>query len=325
MNEFKPASGLHNRHLQTLYSTLFRKCPLKNFDIEKFELSDGDFVDCYWLQKPPTNTYKPIVVLFHGLTGSFQSSYIQGMMRHLDSLGYYCVLMHFRGCALRLNRSAKAYHAGDTADAIAWAKHLREQYPNSSLFAIGYSLGANMLLNLLAQLNTNCPFKAAVAVSGPLELAVSAATLKTGFAKIYQRHLLKALKKSLLKKYAFHDYLALINLSKEQVRAFDSIEQFDDLFTAKIHGFSSAKEYYKKCSAKQYLGEISIHTLIINALDDPFMKPEALPLPSTLTNNICLETPEHGGHLGFISGSIFKPQYWLEKRISCYFEAVAVK
>lgn len=246
-------------------------------------------------------------------------------MLHLQSLGYDCVLMHFRGCSLRLNRSAKAYHAGDTADAIAWTNYLKEQYPNSPLFAIGYSLGANMLLNLLAQFNTNSPFTAAVAVSAPLELAVSAQTLKTGFAKIYQHHLLKALKESLLKKYALHNYLELINLSREQIQAFSSIEQFDDLFTAKIHGFWNAKEYYKVCSAKQYIGEISTNTLIINALDDPFMRPEVLPKPSTLTKNICLETPKYGGHLGFISGSVVKPQYWLEKRISCYFAAIAVK
>jgi len=319
MPTFKAAAGLKSRHLQTLYPTLFRKLPAIDFRVQEFELADGDFIDCYWYQKPNIESKQPIVTLFHGLAGSYQSANIQGMMHHLHKSGYACVLMHFRGCSGRTNRTARAYHSGDTADASAWISHLKSNFPNSPLFAIGFSLGGNMLLKLLAQYGPESPFKAAVAVSAPIQLASCAKTMQQGFARVYQQYLLRPLKQSLLKKFATHDYVSLIGLNAKSVKKINSIEQFDDLYTAKIHGFEDAKDYYKKSSAKQYLPLIQCHTLMIHALDDPFMSGQLLPKTDDLPENIQLEVPENGGHLGFVSGTLFKPQYWLEQRITDYF------
>jgi predicted alpha/beta-fold hydrolase len=319
MPAFKAAAGLKNRHLQTLYPTLFRKLPSIDFSVQPFELADGDFIDCYWYQKPNIESKQPIVTLFHGLAGSYQSAYIQGMMHHLHKQGYACVLMHFRGCSGRTNRTARAYHSGDTEDAHAWISHLKSSFPNSPLFAIGYSLGGNMLLKLLALYGTTSPFKAAVAVSAPIQLASCAKTMQLGFARVYQQYLLRPLKQSLLHKFATHDYASLIGLNAKSVKKINTIEQFDDLYTAKIHGFKDAKDYYEKSSAKQYLSLIQCHTLIIHAIDDPFMGGKLLPKVCELPDNIRLETPENGGHLGFVSGTLFKPQYWLEQRITDYF------
>ncbi|EPJ51851.1 MAG: hydrolase, alpha/beta fold family [Osedax symbiont Rs2] len=321
MTSFQAAPGLTNRHFQTLYATFFRKLAQPKIEIQRFELADGDFVDCHWHAKPSTNSRTPIAVLFHGLTGSYQSSYIKGIMLSLQKAGIASVLMHFRGCSHEINRTARAYHSGDTCDAKAWIAALAQQFPNSKLFAIGYSLGGNMLLKLLAEYRNNSPLCAAVAVSAPLQLQVSAATMQRGFARVYQQHLLGLLKKSLLHKYQYHDYQALIGLSLQQAKRISSIKQFDDLYTARIHGFADAKDYYQRCSAKQYLNHIQTNTLIIQALDDPFMTSAVLPVAEQFPATVKLEVQQHGGHLGFISGKLWRPQYWLEPRIIDYFSS----
>lgn len=314
MSKFKPAFGLKNRHLQTIYPTFFRKQVPPNTQNEMFELSDGDFVECTWCEKPPTDK-RAIVVLFHGLEGSYQSSYIQGMMNALSKAGLSSVLMHFRGCSAKTNRLPRAYHSGDTQDARAWIESLVNRYPSNHLHAVGYSLGANMLLKLLGEWGNTSPLCSATSVSAPMQLEISAHTINRGFSKIYQNHLLKNLKASLIEKYKYHPMQTLINLKKEDVKKIKNIWEFDDLYTAKIHGFGTAKEYYKRSSAKQYLKNIKTPTLILHAIDDPFMSKEILPNKDEISDSIELEISDHGGHVGFVSGTLWNPIYWLENRI----------
>lgn len=320
MTKFKPAQGLSNGHIQTLFSTFFRKKIDLDFQSEIFELSDGDFVDCYWLNKPPKGSSKPIVILFHGLEGSYKSPYIQGAMNELNKVGYSTVLMHFRGCSPKENRLPRLYHSGDTADAKAFIIYLSNKYTKSKLFAIGYSMGGNMLLKLLGENKENCLLDAAICISVPMQLDISSKTINQGFSKLYQTHLLKHLKSSLLKKYEQFDMESIINLKKEDVSKIETIWEFDHLYTAKMHNFKTAKNYYKQSSSKQYLKDITTPTLIIHALDDPFMTKDILPNKNELSNSITLEIYAHGGHVGFISGTILKPIYWLESRVVEYFE-----
>ncbi len=319
MKPFKPAFGLRNRHIQTLYPSLFRKEIQPKLETEIFELDDGDFVECSWHNKPKKTTKTPIVILFHGLEGSYKSSYIQGMMNAFNKIGFSCVLMHFRGCSGKPNRYARAYHSGDTLDAKGWIESLVKRYPNNPLYAIGYSLGGNMLLKLLGEWGDRSPLVSAVSVSAPMQLNISADTINQGFALIYQNYLLKRLKNSLLKKYNYHPMQSLIGLDKKNVKNIKSIWAFDDAYTAKIHGFGTAKEYYNQSSAKQYLKDIRTPTLIIHALDDPFMSKEILPNEDEISNDVQLEIYKNGGHVGFISGSLINPTYWLEERIINYF------
>ena len=321
MTKFKPASGISNRHIQTLFSTFFRKKIKLDFQSEIFELSDGDFVDCYWLNKPKKDSTKPIVILFHGLEGSYTSPYIQGAMNELNKAGYSSVLMHFRGCTSKGNRLPRLYHSGDTADAKAFITYLCNTYTKSKLYAIGYSMGGNMLLKLLGESKENCLLAAAVCISVPMQLDISSKTINQGFSKLYQTHLLKHLKSSLLKKYEQFDMQLIINLKKEDVNKIKTIWEFDHLYTAKIHNFKTAQNYYKQSSSKQYLKDITIPTLIIHALDDPFMTKDILPNKNELSNSITLEIYAHGGHVGFISGTIFNPVYWLESRVVEYFRS----
>ena len=314
---FTPAFGLANRHIQTLFSTLFRKQVAPTVHIEKFELSDEDFVECYWSSVPIDS--RPIVVLFHGLTGSFQSSYIQGAMNLLSQNDFHIVLMHFRGCSGKDNLLPRSYHSGDTSDAREFISYLNKQYPNNQIFAVGYSLGANMLLKLLGEQETTLNIKAAISVSAPLQLDICANRMNRGFSKFYQYRLMKDLKKTLLRKYKKHDMKKLIGIDEDEVKKLKNFWEFDVAYTAPIHGFKSAQDYYTKSSAKQYLKDIKTDTLLIQALDDPFMSPAVLPQKEEISDKLSLELYKHGGHVGFISGTIFKPQYWLEQRILSYF------
>lgn len=316
---FRPHYLLKNAHLQTIYAPLFRSQINLPFDVEKFELSDGDFVDCYWLNKPNSDEKKPIAVLFHGLEGSYQSPYIQGAMQNLTRQGYACVLMHFRGCSGRANRLPRSYHSGDTADAKAFLAHLVTHFPKSPLFAVGYSLGGNMLLKLLGEYGQKSPLQAAVAVSAPMQLDISADTIHQGSSRVYERHLLASLKHNLLKKYQLHNLSDLLGKTAQQIRKIKTIRQFDDVYTSVINGFTDAQDYYLKSSAKQYLPEVQTHTLIIHALDDPFMTPEVLPTNMAIPSCVELDIYPNGGHVGFVMGSPVRPSYYLDDKVPEFF------
>jgi predicted alpha/beta-fold hydrolase len=246
-------------------------------------------------------------------------------MRELEKAGISSVLMHFRGCGDADNHKPRSYHSGDTQDAFEFIQEVKQRYSQARLCAIGFSLGANMLLKLLGERKDSCLLNAAVAVSPPLRLDLCATHMNKGFAKMYQSHLLKDLNAALLRKYEKFDMQKLLDLKKEEIKNLKSFWKFDDAYTAPIHGFSSAKDYYAKSSARQYLHSIKIPTLIIHAKDDPFMTPEVLPDKNELSQSITLEVSEHGGHVGFISGSILKPKYWMEKRAVEFFKEFCYK
>ena len=316
--KFTPAFGLSNRHLQTIYSSFFRKDIKLDYEIQEFTLKDNDFIECYWLNKNRAN--KNIFVIFHGLEGSFKSPYIKGIMKALKDKKQAVVLVHFRSCGKKDNIKAKSYHSGDTSDAIEYLKYLHENFPESNIFTIGYSVGGNMLLKLLGNDFVDNFIKKSICIGVPLDLSICAKVLNSGFARVYENHLLKLLKETLLIKYEKHDYKKLINLDRNTINKISSIKEFDDLYTSKINGFKTAENYYKINSSKQFLKNIKTKTLIIQALDDPFMNKDVIPSKDELSKNCTLELYENGGHLGFIEGSIFNPKYMLEKRIIEYFK-----
>ena len=309
---------LGNKHIQTSYATLFRKPFLKDWESEEFTLNDGDFIEIYWKNKPKRSENKNIVLLFHGLAGSYKSPYIQGAVDALCKEGFACGVVHFRGCGEKENRLARSYHSGETQDNLEYLLYIHKTYPDAKIFCIGYSLGANMLLKLLGEFKQNSFITAAVAVSAPMQLEIAAKTIDSGTAKIYQKRLLDELKLSLLKKFDTYDFEKLISLKKEEVQKMRSIREFDERYTTPIHGFLSADDYYEKNSAKQFLKDIQTPTLIVHAEDDPFMTPEVLPKKEELSKYITLEVSKKGGHVGFVGGSFFKPEYWLEKRIAAF-------
>ena len=316
-HSFNPSFFLKNKHVQTMYASFFRKFTKHDFFIENFTFADGDFTECYWYKKP---TNKPIVMLFHGLAGSYKSHYIQGMMQELDNNGFDSVVVHFRSCSGVMNKKVQTYHSGKTDDAIEYMKSLKHRFPNIKLFGIGFSLGANMLLKLLGEEKEHSLLSSAVAVSAPMMLDVCADSINQGFSKRYEQMLVKNLNILLEQKYETHDMQKIIGLKKEDVKNIKTFWEFDEVYTAKVNGFKSAKDYYEKSSSKQFLKNIQTPTLIIHSKDDPFMSAEILPSKDEISLHIELEIYENGGHVGFINGSLLKPEYWLEKRVVDYFK-----
>jgi len=319
--KFIPSFILKNRHIQTLYSSLFRTFPNIDMEVERFNLEDGDFLECYWHNKPEANANTPIVILFHGLAGSYKSPYIQGTMQELAKNGFASVIMHFRGCSGVENSLPRSYHSGESGDALQWINHITSSFPNSKIFTIGYSLGGNMMLKLLGELGDKSPITAAISVSAPMQLDVCANKMDKGFSKFYQHILLKDLNAALTRKYDKFDMYSHLNIKKAEVKNLKTFWEFDGAYTAPIHGFESAQDYYTKCSSKQFLKDIKTPTLIVHSSDDPFMTTEILPNENEISKYITLEVSQHGGHVGFIEGTFFKPKFWLEKRVVSYFTA----
>ena len=307
-SKFSPSWWLSNPHLQTLYASKLSRRPPISFKTERFELPDGDFLDLCWSHKQSGQ----LVLLLHGLTGNINSAYAQGAFGQLEAAGMRPVFMHWRGCSGEPNRLARSYHSGETGDIALMVNLLQERYPSVPISAVGFSLGANALLKYLGEQGPQCPLKSAIAACPPLVLQVGANKLNKGFARGYQRFLIGLMRKQIDAKNTRYPELNLPVVD-------DSIDNFwkiDDTFTAPTHGFDDVHDYYKKCSARQFLKNIAKPTHIIYALDDPFFTDEVIPTEAELSANVTLELPSRGGHVGFIKGNIpFKPRYWLDSRI----------
>lgn len=190
---------------------------------------------------------------------------------------------------------------------------LRENYGTVPTAAVGYSLGGNMLACLLAKEGESVPLDAAVIVSAPFMLEQCSYHMDKGFSRVYQRYLLNLLKANAARKLkAYPDTLPV---SLRQLKKVRRIREFDDLITAKIHGFADAIDYYRQCSAMPLLSKIAQPTLIIHAKDDPFMDHHSIPAQEFLPDNVHYQLTEHGGHVGFIGGTLRRPKMWLEARI----------
>jgi uncharacterized protein len=275
---------------------------------ERLELPDGDFVDLCWTQ----NTSGPVIAVFHGLEGSISSPYANSIMTAIQNRGWRGVFMHFRGCSNEFNRLDRNYHSGDTGDIAHLIKTLSERFPDTRVAAVGYSLGGNALLKYLSEYPELNSLSAAVAVSVPFLLNVGAERLNQGFSKIYQRHLIGRLKKKMKAKY--HERKPPISLDK--VDSLNTFRLFDNQITAPLHGFRDVDDYYDRSSSRQYLKYINTPTLILHALDDPFMTTAAIPEDNELSEKVCLELSDKGGHVGFIDGKYpWRANNWLEQRI----------
>lgn len=313
---FSPALGLSNPHAQTLFPYLTKDRNRTSYIQQTLELEDGDFLDINWKGKATNG--KPIIILFHGLESTIDSHYVPRMMQSLDERGWSTVLMHFRGCSHRPNRLAHSYHCGETNDARFFLDWVKNKYPDSPLIAVGFSLGGNMLLKLQAEYADNSPLDASISICAPIQMNICAQRMNQGISRFYQRVLVNDLKNKILLKADRFNYKELIGLNISDIMCLKTFWQFDDLVTAPLHGFKNAHDYYGQSSSRQYLKDIKCPTLMIQALDDPFMTPDIIPTESELSESIELEISQHGGHIGFISGTLRKPSFWLQKRIPEY-------
>ncbi len=323
-HDFKAAWWVPGPHLQTLWQPLFRREPRPPVERESLRTPDGDFIDLDWLGPDD----QPIVVLLHGLSGSSRSPYIRGLQHRMAGLGWRTLAMNFRGCGGRPNLTWRSYHSGETRDFDWVIKSLRGRYPDQPVTAVGFSLGGNVLLKWLGEQGARADLKAAVAVSVPLRLDLCAKRLNRGLSRLYRDRLLHELKGYVADKC---QHLQSLGRDEEARRLVDlgdlspirTFREYDDRVVARLYGFRDAEDYYDQSSSRQFLNRIRRPTLLIQAHDDPFMTPEALPAASELSPCVQLEVTRTGGHVGFVSGRRpWRPDYWLERRIPEYLSQV---
>ncbi|MCP5091130.1 MAG: hydrolase [Gammaproteobacteria bacterium] len=325
---FQPARWLRNRHAQTMYPSMpwaWRSKPAMRR--EPLELPDGDITAVDWHADGDTlPDAAPLLVILHGLEGSAESSYARMLMEVSRARGWRSCVLHFRDCGDYRNRLPRRYHAGETNDLRFFLNQLQAQRDLSQnpgpLLAVGYSLGGNVLLKYLGESGLETPLKAATAVSVPLDLHECAEALNNGFSKTYQRYLLKRMKRAVMRKFDRHT-AAFDWTNAMKARTF---AEFDDTVTAPLHGFEGKQDYYDRCSSVHFLKGVEKPTLIINALDDPFMTPNVIPTAERLSEQVTLEVAESGGHVGFIDGgSPWRPTYYLPDRILAFLEPYAAR
>lgn len=308
-SDFRPARWLPGPHLQTLWASLVRHGANPPLRRERLNLPDGDFLDLDWVEPDAASMTAPIVLVLHGLEGSSRSGYARRLLAMAAARGWRGVVMHFRGCSGEPNRAAHSYCAGISDDPAFVVGMLRQRFPEAPLTPVGYSLGGNMLLKWLGECGRDAPVTAAVAVSVPFLLERAAWRMTQGVSRLYQWHLLRACRASYRAKFIDRADGPVSFAELDRMRDFFA---FDDRITAPLHGYAGVEDYYRRASCRQYLSGIEVPTLILHALDDPFMTPDVVPAAENLGPGVVLELSDTGGHVGFVEGW---GRYWLERRI----------
>lgn len=312
---FRPAPWLRNRHLQTIFPSIpLPGVPRPALVRDMLELPDGDVTAIDWLSAlpDPADTKTPMLIVLHGLESSANASYARHLLHAAGTRGWRAAVLHFRDCGDYPNRLPRRYHAGETQDFRYFLGKLRRDGHEAPLLAAGFSLGGNVLLKYLGESGSEAPLVAAAAVSVPLNLHCAAEALKHGFSKVYQHYLLSRMKRSVRRKFDRHTAA----FDWDRAMRARTFAEFDDAVTAPLHGFADKQDYYDRCSSIRFLDRIARPTLVLNALDDPFMTPEVIPRDDAVSDAVTIEVSERGGHVGFIEGGPpWRPRYYLPRRI----------
>ena len=306
MNYRAPA-WLPGGNLQTIWPALVGRrvfgAPLQ-WRRERWDTPDKDFVDIDWLADPTASVppaMRPLLVLFHGLEGSSSSHYAQAFADVARERGAVFAVVHFRGCSGELNLGPRAYHSGDFEE-IDWMLRRFRRVHAGPIAAVGVSLGGNALMRWAGEMGVTAAAQlgAVASVCSPLDLAAGGHAIGRGFNRlVYTPMFLKSMKPKALRKLAQHPGLFDI----QALAAARDLYDFDNIFTAPLHGFKNADDYWSRASAKPVLADIAVPALLVNALNDPFVPASSLPMPGSVGKHAQLWQPAHGGHVGFAQGA----------------------
>ena len=324
LSRYRPPRWLIGRHLQTIYPAAWLRLLDIEYRREEWETPDGDFIELDWAVAEANNPQTPLLVLFHGLEGNSRSHYALRLMAEVKRQGWRGVVVHFRGCSGKANRLPRGYHCGDSAE-IDWILgRLKKDSTGDSqgrLYAVGVSLGGNALLKWLGEQQQAAGHivDKAVAISAPLALPTTGHVLGTGFNRLYAWLFLKTLRPKALAMIERHG----LAFDSAAIRRVSNLWQYDDLFTAPLHGFRDADDYWEKSNSRPYLKSIQVPTLLINAQNDPFLPAKDLPTADELSTSVIRDFPSQGGHAGFVGKDrhadvSVKHGDWLAKRVVCF-------
>jgi len=303
-SQHKAPFYLFNGHLQTIIPSLFRQVEGVQYQRERAVTPDDDFIDIDW----SVVGSKALLILSHGLEGDTGRPYITGMVKAFNRQGVDALAWNYRSCSGEPNKLLRSYHLGASDDLDFVVRHALRQNRYSHIYLTGFSAGGNITLKYLGEAPDQVPpqVKRAAVFSTPVDLKGSAQKI----SKVYTRRFMKSLKVKLeLKKELYADE---VNLSDYNILW--SFPEFDDRYTAPLHGFKSAEDYYARVSSRQFIKNIKIPTLLVNAMNDPFLSEECYPVQEAKENpNFYLEMPEEGGHVGFAE-DFSGDNYYSEKR-----------
>ena len=295
-SQYKAPFIFRNYHVSTIYAATVRTASVSQ-QRERLELEDSDFLDLDWSFSTKGSSEKVLVVI-HGLEGSAKRPYVTGLAAHFIENGWDVAAVNLRGCSGEINRKFSSYHAGSSDDLEIVLQHILQKQQYKSVALNGFSLGANIMLKYLGE-KRDLPkeLKAAVMVSAPCDLHGSLKKINETRNYFYNRRFVKLLKEHLLQRA--HHFPG--NISEAEITACDDLQAIDDLYTSKAHNFENALDYYSKNSSRQFLFNIKIPTLILNARNDGFLSSTCYPVDIAKDHkSLYLEMPAHGGHVAFL-------------------------
>lgn len=314
-SDYRPPFPFRNGHFSTIYSGLLRKVENPGQERERIELDDGDYIDLDWSYASHHGSTSRLVIILHGLEGNAQRPYMLGAAKAFLGNGYDACAVNFRGCSGQTNRLYRSYHSGASDDLERVITHILKNYRYDHIVINGFSLGANVTLKYLGT-HTAIPneIKAAVAVSVPCSLYHSMLALHRLENYLYALKFKKNLVDKLREKQPrFPDLIPDEDFEKIRI-----LRDFDDVYTAKAHGYRNGLDYYEKASSLPHLKHIEIPTLILNAADDSFLGAPCYPYEDAQNNkSLFLEVPRYGGHVGFYEKGT---QYYNERRAIAFIE-----
>lgn len=302
---YSPPTLLFNPHLETIYPALLRKVNLIPYTRERIATPDNDFLDLDWLRQGSIK----LIIISHGLEGNTSRAYIRGMAKAFFNSGYDVLTWNYRGCSNEVNRNLRFYHSGATDDLDVVIQHANKINTYTEISLIGFSLGGNLTLKYLGEKGKQLPLelKKAVTFSVPMDLHSSCIKISSPSNWIYSKRFLHSLKDKIIQKSKVRS-----ELDSRGIESITTLMEFDDKFTAPIHGFKNAIDYYTRNSSIHFIKNIEIPTLIISAKNDPFLGKECFPDYDAIRNvNLKIEYPNFGGHVGF---TLFNQNglYWSE-------------
>ncbi len=301
--------------MQTIWPALCARPAPPRWQRRRWDTPDGDFVD---VDHIAGRSGAPLLVLFHGLEGSSRSHYARAVAHACAVAGWSLALPHFRGCSGEINHAPRAYHSGDWVEIDWMLRRLRRAHAGM-MYAAGVSLGGNALLRWAQESGdaAGAVVAAVAAVSAPLDLAAGAAAIGRGFNRmVYTRMFLRTLKPKAIALARRHPGLADVGA----IAAARDLHAFDDAFTAPVHGFADARDYWQRASAGPRLRDIRVPALVLNARNDPFLPQRALPSAGDAGPLVQLEQPRHGGHVGFARGLPPGSIDWMPRRLLAFFD-----
>jgi hypothetical protein len=298
---YRPPVWLPDGHSQTIVAALTGRARSNNlplFHRTRWHTPDSDFVDLDHLGLTPASGERPVLVLFHGLEGSSTSHYALEFARYALGQGLDFVMPHFRGCSGELNMAPRAYHSGDHEEVNWMLCQIKAMANAQPVLAVGVSLGGNALMKWAGEQGAEAKHTVAAlaSISAPLDLGASGHALAKGLNRqIYTRMFLNSMVPKALAKLKQYPGL----FSRERLLRARTLFEFDDVFTAPLHGFKNAEDYWTRASAKPVLNAIRVPTWVLNAKNDPFVPPHSLPTPTDVSPEVLLAQPAQGGHVGF--------------------------